>query len=862
MEGKMSQLFKRLAALTAVCVGMLVVSPAFAAAVTREDSMTSNGTEKDTMAPAAVQENSMTAAETQEHYGTQKHHGIQEHYGMRDSEEQIPQELDGREPQGGDDFRETSQYVRTKEEAALPAPETVTQEKISYNSVTVNWSSVENAAGYQISYMPENGDDTVAGTTTADVQTYTCKGLVTGMKYEFRVCALDETGRAGAYTGLQVQPVLKKTKFTSVTAPQMNKVVLEWKKAAGAMNYELYRKSSGQEEYELLVVTAEPAYTDEAVTAGESYSYQVRAIRDENGTTVQAAFSAVAQIQLSSAAMQFESCEALDYHSVKLSWKQDLNASGYYIYRSVKENGTYRKIKTITKQTVLNYTDTKIVPGKKFFYKICTYKKSGQSVETGEQSQAVQAQTQAEGPQLVTVKTNVGNRSLSLEWKKSSSAAGYRIYRSEYPDKGFAKIKDLNSQTFVGYEDRAVVPGGTYYYRIKGIYTNGTYKGLSSPSTTMEGNVTPCAPIGLTVTQTGEDTLLVSWESVAGADSYHLYCSDTADGTYRRIAKDLTDTSYTDTGIQDGQARYYRVSASGAAGEGILCHAVSYTAGGISLNTRTLKLSVGVTKPLEAFTFLESEVEWTSANTEVAQVDEQGNVTGIAYGTTKVTATADGKSASAVISVTPGSRNGIDVSRWQEDVDWRRVKNSGVEFAFLRISNHNLEDYTFETKYQNASAVEMPMGVYCYSRAKTVEEAQEEARIVLEILNGRKLDYPIALDLEDAVHKAKTMKKETLHQMIHAFKDIVEEAGYQFVLYSYLTFLNNNLDRTKLDGIDLWIARYRNVSLGTGYTGAGTVRYWQYNSGQYNGSNAQVDGITKETGELVSVDVNVEYDRE
>lgn len=55
--------------------------------------------------------------------------------------------------------------------------------------------------------------------------------------------------------------------------------------------------------------------------------------------------------------------------------------------------------------------------------------------------------------------------------------------------------------------------------------------------------------------------------------------------------------------------------------------------------------------------------------------------------------------------------------------------------------------------------------------------------------------------------------------MITAFKEVVEEAGYRFVLYSYLTFLNSNLDKTKLDGIDLWIARYRNVSLGTGYTG-------------------------------------------
>lgn len=748
-----------------------------------------------------------------------------------------------------------------KKSTALPAPETVTQEKIAYNSVTLGWSAVEGAVGYQIEYAQKEGGFQTAGTTKADVLSYKCKGLLTGTQYQFRVCALDQNGKAGEYAVLDVLPYLKKTKFTDVSVLQMQAVSLEWNKVSGAMNYELYRKTSQQEAYELLAVTAEVTYRDEKVTAGESYSYQVRAIRDENGKTIQAKFSAAASASLASAAMQFESCEAADYHSVKLTWRQDPKASGYYIYRSVKENGTYRKIKTISKNTTLTYTDTKIVPGKKFFYKICTYTRGeGQTVVTGDQSQAVQAQTQADGPQLAAVHTNIGNRSLSLEWRKSENAAGYRIYRSVYPDKGFAKIKDVSGGTFVGYEDRSVIPGGTYYYRIKGIYVNGSYKGLSAASTVLEGSVNPAAPIGLTIAQTGEDTLQISWALSIGAGSYNLYRADAAGKEFSCIAQGVTETSYTDTGCRDGRTYYYRVSAVGAAGEGLKCHAVSYTVGGVSMNTRTLKLCVGATKQLKAASFLSGEVEWTSENTDIAQVDEEGNVTGIAYGTVNVRATVDGQSAVASVSVTPGSKNGIDVSRWQEDVDWQRVKNSGVEFAFLRISNHYLADYTFETKYQNAFSVGMPMGVYCYSRATTVEEAQEEARIVLEILNGRKLDYPIALDMEDAVHKTNTMKKDTLHQMIQVFKKTVEDAGYQFVLYSYVTFLNSNLDRTKLDGIDLWVARYRNVSLGTGYSGTGNIRYWQYNSGQYKGSDSHVDGITKETGELVDVDVNVEYE--
>ena len=125
--------------------------------------------------------------------------------------------------------------------------------------------------------------------------TYQCKGLLTGTKYQLRVCALDENGTAGDYVLTEAEPYLNKTKFTSVSTPQMAKVVLEWKKVAGAMNYELYRKTSKQDAYELLGVTTELTYTDTKVTAGESYSYQVRATRDVNGTTVQAKFSAAAK---------------------------------------------------------------------------------------------------------------------------------------------------------------------------------------------------------------------------------------------------------------------------------------------------------------------------------------------------------------------------------------------------------------------------------------------------------------------------------------------------------------------------------------------------------------------------------------
>lgn len=112
----------------------------------------------------------------------------------------------------------------------LPAPKTVTQDKVAYHAVTISWEAVEGAAGYQIEYAAGDENFTVAATTEADVLTYQCKGLLTGTKYQLRVCALDENGTAGDYVLTEAEPYLNKTKFTSVSTPQMAKVVLEWKK--------------------------------------------------------------------------------------------------------------------------------------------------------------------------------------------------------------------------------------------------------------------------------------------------------------------------------------------------------------------------------------------------------------------------------------------------------------------------------------------------------------------------------------------------------------------------------------------------------------------------------------------------------
>ena len=755
---------------------------------------------------------------------------------------------------------EETGYKKAAGSSILPAPEQLSAVKTAYNAVTLGWSGVEGAAGYQIEYSTDGNDYKIAGKTTVDVLTYKCRKLLTGTTYQLRVCALDKSNKAGNYASVTAQPGLKKPKIIRTAVSQMKAVDITWKKISGAQKYELYRKQKGDTDWRLVTATEETAFTDENITAGGIYLYRVRALRSVNQKTVYSGYCASAEVPVAMPEIQIETCEMVNHYSVKLTWQSSDSVTGYYIYRSTKEDGTYKKIKEIDQNTVYSYTDTGVVPGKVFYYKLCGYVMAEDgSVMVGQQSGSREIQTQMQAPELTAVSANFENRSMTLTWDKMEGVTGFRVFRSACPDKKFVKISDVDGAIATGYEDRSVAPGGTYYYRIRALYNNKKLQGKSPYSNTLAGSAVPGAPIGLKIVQTAADTLKISWNHSPGASSYHLYRSESASGTYSCIASGLAVTEYTDTDLKDNKTYYYRVSAAATEGEGRKSNALSCLVGGVSLSTRTLKLCVGVSKPLEVSTWRQGRIIWKSDDPEIAKVDSQGMVTGVGYGTAKVTATVAGKSATATVSVTPGVKNGIDVSRWQDEVDWCRVKESGIDFAFLRISNHYLEDFTFETKYQDASSVGMPLGVYCYSRATTVEEAEEEARILLSILNGRKLEYPIALDMEDAVHKASGMTKETLHQMIHAFKQVVENAGYQFVLYSYLTFFNTNLDNTALDGIDLWVARYRSLKLGSGYTGTGNEKYWQYNSGQYSGSDFHVDGITDAAGNLVEVDVNVQY---
>lgn len=158
---------------------------------------------------------------------------------------------------------------------------------------------------------------------------------------------------------------------------------------------------------------------------------------------------------------------------------------------------------------------------------------------------------------------------------------------------------------------------------------------------------------------------------------------------------------------------------------------------------------------------------------------------------------------------------GIDVAKWnlQTDekrnlisLDWKKIKSDGVEFAIIKVINkQGKKEDAFDLNYAGALSVGLPIDVYNYTYATTVQKAIQDARIVVSIIRGKKVGT-VFLDVED---KVLFNLGKTLIDIILAYQRVIEEAGFKFAVYTGLSFYNTHI-KPFHNFIDcpFWIARY------------------------------------------------------
>ena len=163
---------------------------------------------------------------------------------------------------------------------------------------------------------------------------------------------------------------------------------------------------------------------------------------------------------------------------------------------------------------------------------------------------------------------------------------------------------------------------------------------------------------------------------------------------------------------------------------------------------------------------------------------------------------------------------GIDLSSWDETVYWDKLKND-VKFVILRAGyGKDTTDKVFETYYKKCKHYNIPVGAYWFGYAKTVSEAETEAKAFMRRLNGKQFEYPVYYDIEDdsMINTGKT----NVSNMLDKFCSILEKNKYYCGVYAGKYNLENYFTKSVLSKYDIWLAHYAKT---TSYKGH---KIWQY----------------------------------
>jgi fibronectin type 3 domain-containing protein len=393
-------------------------------------------------------------------------------------------------------------------------------------TVTLTWTASAGATSYKV-YRGATLVSTQAGTSLVD------SAVTNGQTYAYSVVAyrLNSPASAASSTvsATPVAPPLSSPTGLSAT-PGDGKVTLAWGSVSGATSYQVSRNGA------VLTTTAVPSLVDSAVTNGLTYTYTVIAVGPSSQSAPTTAVSATPAVAVVGAptGLTGTAGDAI----ATLTWNPVANATGYRLYR----DGSL-----ITSPTGNSFTDSGRTNGVTYAYTVSAMVSGVESAKSAPVSVTPFVITPAAPAGLTATG---GNAQVSLSWTASANATGYVVYR------GATAVSTQPGTTFL---DTGLVNGTAYSYTV--VARNGSASSAASAAVSATPMApAPGAPTGLTATSANTSVVL-TWTAVATATAYHVYRNGTLVGS-------PTGTTYTDTGLTNGIAYTYYVTAVTATTEG------------------------------------------------------------------------------------------------------------------------------------------------------------------------------------------------------------------------------------------------------------------------------------------------------
>lgn len=254
----------------------------------------------------------------------------------------------------------------------------------------------------------------------------------------------------------------------------------------------------------------------------------------------------------------------------------------------------------------------------------------------------------------------------------------------------------------------------------------------------------------------------------------------------------------------------------------------------------------GFTVPAEPLPVkVKSRVEYVAINDIALLIKTEDEVDVMAEDMGQIPETAD-ETEPTDLRTTSTAHLGMDVSRWNEEINWNKVKEAGIEYAIIRAGYRGsasgvlVEDKYFRQNMEGAKEAGVPVGLYFFTQAVTEVEAVEEASMVLALCKDYDITYPIFIDTEKAGEngRANELDKKTRTAICQAFCETIRNGGYKAGIYASKNWYEKKLNTDILpDDIYIWLAQY-----GDAVTYDGKYHMWQYtSSGRVLGIEGRVD---------------------
>jgi fibronectin type 3 domain-containing protein len=428
----------------------------------------------------------------------------------------------------------------------VAAPLTVTATP-GNGQATLTWAAVAGATGYKVKRSTTNGGPyTTVGTPTTNG--FTDTGLTNTTTYYYVVSATNAGGESVNSSQVSAGPGGTLLGTTSATAtPGNGQVTVSWNPVAGATSYYVKRLADNGASYTYVGSgITQTMYVDSGLTNGITYFYVVSATNGTEGPNS-------AQVKATPFGPPSGLVATAGDRNVALSWSPAPGAQAYTVKRG-PSGGPYTSIASAVVQT--NYTNTGLTNGTAYYYVVTAVSGATESAASN-----VASATPVGAPAVPTGLAAVaGTSQVSLTWNAVAGAT-YTVKRSQTSGSGYVAIAP--GLTSTAFTNLGLSNGTAYYY----VVTAATAGGESANSA--QAASTPmAAPVGLTATPLSAQVNL-TWSPVAGAASYTVKRSTTSGGPYTPAITGVVTTTASNTGLTNGTAYYYVVSAVNSGGESV-----------------------------------------------------------------------------------------------------------------------------------------------------------------------------------------------------------------------------------------------------------------------------------------------------